>query len=188
MRKTLAALLLIMLLPLTACAAAGPEDTAEEIQAAYAAAEEIAMTLRVTADYGERVYRYRLACRLGREDGEIEILEPASIAGLRAHLEESGVTLAYDGAEVYSGGLLMNGLSPVDAVPVMADAWRRGLVTECVWEPLGDTDCVRVTHMIDDDVSLTTWFDRETYLPVFGEFASGGYTVLQITYDNVAME
>jgi len=173
---------------LTACSAPSPEVTAEDIQQSYFQAESVTMTLDLTADYGEKVYPYKLACTVSPDGGEIVIKEPEIIAGVRALIESDGVTLSYDGAEVYTGAILPDGLSPVDAVPVMVSLWREGLITETVWEPYGDIPCVAAVFRVSDSVTLRTWFDGETQLPVHAEFSSDGYTVIICDFENVILE
>lgn len=188
MLKSFAPFVLVFAFLLSSCSAPSPKDTAGEIHDLYANINSVSTVVSLKADYGDKAYIFKLGCNLSPDGGEITIKEPLSVAGVTARIESDGITLTYDGAEVYTGAILPSGLSPVDAVPVMAKAWREGLITETVSEPYGDIKCLSVTHLIDEGVYLKTWFEAETYLPVHAEFSSDGYTVIICNFENVILE
>ncbi len=178
-----------VLLVLTACGnRESVEKETEELQKALSEAENLRFVAALRADYGERVYDYRVRfAGLGGE-GMLTILEPESVAGAAVRYGADGTALSYDGAEVYTGELLPQGLSPVDALPMMVNAWRTGLVTGAVRESFDGQSCLAVDFMIAEDVSLRTWFQRESALPLHAEVSFDGYTVLEATFFDFAAE
>ena len=174
---------------LVSCSAgASLSDAVREIQDDYRAAENISGVASISANYGERVYDYRISFDFSPSGGTLEILEPEEIAGVTAKISDGGATLVFDGAEVYAGEILPDGTSPVAAVPIMADVWRNGLVTESVRERLSGEDCVSVAFRVSDEVYLRTWFDLKTQLPLRSEFVYSGYSVITCIFDNVRVE
>ena len=82
----------ILLFLLTACSgkAGGAEERTLEMRADFLSATKLSMTVDVTADYGERVYEYKISYTGDAATGEIEIKAPEEIAGLRAQVSVSG--------------------------------------------------------------------------------------------------
>lgn len=179
-----------LLLTLTSCAPGGqtPEEAAEAIRAELSAAQTIQFTADISADYGDRVYSFGVSAVWQGDEGVITLSKPDIIAGVTVKLAEGGSTLSWSGAEVYTGEILPDGLSPVDAVPALLNVWREGLVTEAVRETLGDQDCLSVLHMVTDQVNARTWFTEATGLPLRAELIFDGCTVITCDFYNVKAE
>ena len=191
MRKLIASALMtaFCIVLLTSCSAGKHfSETVREIQNDYNSADKISGAMSLSANYGEKVYDYRISFDLSENGGTLEILEPEEISGVIATVSDGGATLSFDGAEVYSGEILPDGLSPLSAIPVITNAWRTGLVIESVKESIDGTGCASITFRISDDVSLRTWFEIETHLPLYAELVYNGYSVITCSFDNVRVE
>jgi hypothetical protein len=164
------------------------ENEIYKIQEELSSAGSFRFLADIRADYGERVYDYKVSFEGLDNDGLITIIEPESVSGAAVRLSDEGTHLVYDNAEIYTGEILPDGLSPVDAVPTLINAWRSGLVTECVREKQGDTESVAALFRISDEVNLRTWFDGDSHLPIYAEIYFNGYTVLSVTLYNVETE
>ena len=182
-KKIISALMTASLLLLSACGDSG--DITGEIQKTYSEAPDVTINTRLRADYGENVYDFALSCDFSDEGGTVTITEPEEISGVTARVEADGVTLSYEGAEVFTGTLLPDGMSPVESVGVMLRAWREGYVTESASESYGDVPCQALTFRISDTSELRTWFDRETLLPLHAEIYSNGFAVILCDFENV---
>ncbi|MGX8698522.1 MAG: hypothetical protein ACSW8F_01155 [bacterium] len=136
----------------------------------YTKEEPPRFTAKVDADYGERLWSFRLAL----EGDTVTILEPESIAGIEAQVGEDGVTLRYDGAEVYTGAVTASGLSPAEALPLMRKLWREGLVTDA--QRHGDT--LWLTFYVEEGTRLVTAFDAASFTPLTAELYREGSRVL----------
>ena len=112
--------MIMALAVLTGCSGQSKvENTAREIQAEYLSATKLNMMILITADYGSRVYDYKIKYSGDANIGKIEIMEPESIAGLTAEVSVSGTSIEYDGVRLETGSLDKSGLSPLDALPVI---------------------------------------------------------------------
>ena len=176
-----------LLICLCSCSKAGEEDRIKEIQQSFLDAAGVSFAADLTADYGDRVMDFGIDFTGSDDNGVLTVTSPESIAGAQVKLGDGGATLSYSGAEVYTGELLPDGLSPVDAVPVMVFAWGAGLVTETVKEKWNGESCLAALFRIDDDVNLRTWFD-EAGLPLHAEFTFDGYTVISTDFYDMKVE
>ncbi len=158
-----------------------------EIQQTFSGAASLSFAADIRADYGDRVMDFGIDFTGKPEAGVLTVTSPELIAGAQVKLGDGGAALSYSGAEVYTGEILPDGLSPVDAVPVMVSAWGEGLVTETVKERWGDTECLAALFRIDDDVDLRTWFDGAG-LPLHAEFTFDGYTVIATDFYDMKVE
>lgn len=159
----------------------------EKIRAEFQAAQQVEMTIALTADYGSRVYDYTVSYTGSGDIGTLEILQPESIAGLQAELREGSAYLVYDGTEFETGAILPDGLAPIDALPMLITQWQTGYVTDAVSERYKGQDTVALTTAVTDDVSLRTWFDEETLLPVHAEVSYNNSVVLFCDFEDVSL-
>jgi hypothetical protein len=160
-------------------------DRAAEIQEEYTAIDSLTVTAEVTADYGDRVYEFRLKYTGDDEEGTVEILSPESVKGIAARLTSGGRALRYDGAELSLGSLTKDGLSPMECLPFMIGRWKNGYVSGAVTEKLDGTDTVAVTFDVSENESLVTWFEADSSLPVRAELFFDGDMVIRCEFENI---
>jgi hypothetical protein len=182
--------MITLILLLASCRASGKaaDEMALDIRTALLEAEKLEITAAVTADYGDRVYDFKMKFTGNADLGEIEILAPEAIAGLKAEVSISGGTLEYDGATLDTGALTGDGLSPAEAVPVLIAQWQNGFLSGCNFEKLDDTDALAVTSDVTDSVAQRTWFDTATQLPLRAELDENGKMVIKCDFENVIIE
>lgn len=129
------ALALLLALSLCGCGQAGSDEAgrlALEVRTAYLNAAEVAASVAMTADYGTRVYDYKLDARwLQSGETTLTVREPSLIAGLTAVVREGETALEYDGARMETGPLWPDGMAPIDAVPYLMECIRTGFMAEC---------------------------------------------------------
>lgn len=155
-----------------------PEAEVDGFMESIGNASEVIFTADITADYGVHVFDYGVRCELGAGGGAIEILSPENIAGTRVLVGDGGATLEYEGAEVFTGEIMPEGLSPVDALPMLVELWSGGLVTEAVREGFEGEDCVAALYRVSDESDMRTWFSKKSGLPLRAEVYFDGCTVL----------
>lgn len=190
MKRAARALLLAAIIAVFSASCAGKisaNELAQRIRKSYTEADAVSLNAEVTANYAARSYKFVLKYVGTAEGGTVTILEPENVSGITAKIGTDGVTLSYDGAEVFTGEVTAEGLGPVDALPVLVGAWRSGTVTEASRETVDGADCLRILYRITDEVTLSTLFDAETYFPVSAELVRDGYTVLTAAFLNVEM-
>ena len=105
---------------------------------------------QIRADYGQRVYDFRLSYQGDGRDGTVTIIEPESVSGAQLEIEDGESSLSYDGARVYTGQLLPDGLSPADALPAMISAFREGMASQVSSEDWEGTGCVMAVFTLSD--------------------------------------
>lgn len=178
------ALLLVLIFALSACGGPSSGEALEGIRKELSAAS-LRFDADIRADYGERVFDFSVAYASSGDGGTLTVTAPEIIAGAQVRYADGGTSLAVGDVEVYTGEILPGGLSPVDAVPVMTNAWTDGLVTETVREKYEGESCVAAIFRIDDDTDLRTWFTEQTGLPAAAEFIFDGHTVITVRFYNV---
>lgn len=178
-----AALFVMLLLPLLLAACGGALGDREredflEIRASLLEREEFSLRADLRADYGDRVYDYRLAYAGNAEKGVLQIEEPLELKDIRVELEE-GHTRLRCGDVMLDTGALAGEESPVQAFPLMIRAWLRGSVAECWHERLYGEDCVAAEiHLggagAETSLVCRVWFRRSDREPVYAELESEG--------------
>lgn len=199
MKKRLCALMMTLVLPLSACGGAGggneAEDALAEVRGQYLEMAACSGHADLTADYGQRVYTYGVDFTWKRE-GEtlLTLTAPEVIAGTTAHITAGETALEYDGVMLETGPLNTQGLAPVDALPALLTYAREGFAAECALE--GSEGEAQNLHVIcrdpEQDPGVGTeaelWFDRSTGALLRGEISEGGVTVIQCMVSGFAME
>lgn len=189
MRKFLCALM--MILTLTACGGTGGGKEAEElaltIRGEYLAMTSCAANAVLTADYGQRIYRYEVAAAVTGEETVLTLSAPDTVAGLTARLSGKEGRLEFDGAILETGALSGDGLTPMTAIPALLQAARSGYLDTCTLETLGETSALQVVCR-DPEIPAGTgtetalWFDPTTHALLRGEISSEGRCVIQCEF------
>lgn len=165
-----------------------PEASMKSIREFLCSCENTDMRAAITADYGDKIFEYTVKYSGSGTSGDIEIITPEIIAGICAHVSfDDGIKLEFDGAVLDTGSLYEDGLSPVDAIPMMLTQWQKGYISEYSFEKHDGTDCTAATITVSDEVSLRTWFDSETYLPMYAEIAYNGFVIIKCDFENISM-
>lgn len=165
-----------------------PEELAAQIEESFDAASKVQFAAKIRADYGDRVYDFTVSCSSDAEGGILTVAEPEIIAGVTLRFSPEGEVLGYEGAEVFTGEILPEGLSPADAVPMLLGLWRGGLVTEADFEKWDGEECLAALYHVSDRVESRTWFSKNTWLPLRSEVYLDGYTVIGCDFYNVRAE
>lgn len=178
----------VLLVFLCACSARDPYAFGRRIQEDLAGARTLAMTAEITADYGDSVYDFRVRYGGDCAAGAMEILAPASVAGLQVRVDAAGVTLLYDGAALETGSLFGDGLTPVSAIPFLLNRWTNGYLTDAYFTGIDGADAVCLTWSDGSGTAALTWFETETGLPIQSEITRDNYTVIRCVFENVSFE
>ncbi|MDR0445936.1 MAG: hypothetical protein LBH17_02720 [Oscillospiraceae bacterium] len=180
------ALAFIIALSLTSCSASRrAEEKMLELRTALLASEKLTAIARIRADYGERAFEFKIKFTGDADGGELEILEPESVAGIRARVTGSGAELIFDGAALDTGPL-GDGLSPVGIIPLLISEWKTGFVDTLTPERLDGRAVLAMTSSLTEKAAQTTWFDEATGLPVRAEAIADGRAALTIEFENVS--
>lgn len=190
MKKRLCALMMTLVLPLTACGGTGGGNEAEEklteVRGRYLEMTACSGHADLRADYGQRVYTYGIDFTWQREGETILTLTaPEVIAGTTAHIAAGETALEYDGVMLETGPLNTEGLAPVDAIPALLAYAREGFAAECALE--GAEGEEQKLHVVCRDpekepgtgTEADLWFDPEAGDLLRGEISEGGTAIIQ---------
>lgn len=184
MRKALLFAPMLMLL-LTACGGRGEKvDPAAELQAQYAALASATMEADVTCHYDDEIRTYTLLCAYTPAESTVTVLSPANLSGISATVADGKLRLSYGDVSLDAGSYSAAAISPVAALPRLMAAAGSGYITEQSEEPLGERTCLRLSCDLPDDeaVVYTTWFDKETLLPLRSEISSDGQVAFEVAW------
>ena len=204
--RLITAALALLLVTLSACGAKADRAVAElaRLRELHSTASRIVTVARVSADYGERVFEFRIRYSGTYDAGELEILAPESLAGVTARVSGNAATLSYDGAELDTGSL-GDGLSPAGIVPRLIVEWQSGFPDSLMLArnnsnlDVGKSPGFRREELImqsmltsaserGTDARQTTRFDAETHIPIRSEVLQDGRVVLTVRYESFALE
>ncbi|MCL2569108.1 MAG: hypothetical protein FWE12_06730 [Oscillospiraceae bacterium] len=181
MRRLIVFALALLLFALTACSREqDPMERALEIRDRFQTSTQ-RFAAELVADYGDRVHHFTL--RFDSAASTLEVLAPEIIAGVVIELSESGTVLHFEGAELNTGPLTEDGLSPLAALPIIVHQWKEGLITGAHHETFQGIRTVVLTTDISDRVRHMTWFNTETGAPIRAEILSDGFAVITIAFE-----
>lgn len=182
--------MIVLLLALSACGSQTSSDDALALQVRkqYLDMTQCAGEAALHADYGERVYDYRVSFRW-QKDGEmvLEILEPESLVGTSARIAAGETYLSFDGVSLETGPLSPDGLSPIDAIPAALRYLCEGYIAACGSETRGERDCLRLqmrepSLAAGEGTEAVLWLDKESGALLFAELMQDGITVLRAEF------
>ena len=177
---------------LAGCGRAGgseAEELALTIRGEFLAMDSCAAQVSVTADYGQRVYKYEMAVSVTEEETVLTLSAPETAAGLTARLTGEENLLEFDGVSVETGPLDENGLTPVSAVPALLEAARSGYITTCALEEDGAVlrvDCGDPAGSPGTGTETALWFDAASHALMRGEVSVDGFRVILCEFSEFA--
>lgn len=148
-----------------------PTQQALDFRNAMMEADACSFTARVTADFGEQVYGFTLACTHADGSTKLEVTEPEAIAGIKAVVAGRDACLEFDGVSLELGLLADGRISAVAAPWLLCQCWEG----EYIAYAGADAEEQRVTYLRgyeDDQVTVDTWFRDQ--VPTYAE----------VVYDN----
>lgn len=176
--------MMALLLLLAACAGGGTgEAETVDLRQQYHDMTGCTMEAAVTCGQEGLEWEALLRCEY-TPDGEstVEVLEPASIAGVKAVLSGGGWRVEYEDACLNAGTLSSQEISPAACLPRLMSALRDGWLLEENREEWNETPCLRLTvdqsGLQDGKIVSTVWLRQEDGTPLRGEIAVDGEVIL----------
>ena len=193
MRLRLGVLMMSLCLALAACGggsgASPAEQLALDIRGELLGTDGGSARVRVTADYGRRVYEYGVDMAWQTEgETALTLTAPENVAGVSARVRAGEAALEYDGLRVETGPLDGSGLSPLAGLPLLLEYARTGWMAECGAEELDGgavlrVDCRDPEGSPGEGRECTLWFHPDTHALLRGEIAQDGFTVLRCEFE-----
>lgn len=181
MRRALLPALMITLLLAGCGGEAALEERLETRRDEYAAAETLSFTAEITADLGSEVFPCTLACAATPEETRVEVIEPATVAGVTAGVRTGETELRYEGLQLSFGAADAGAASPMAFAPLLADALRTGHIVRAWKETDGGTPRIAAEIYVDDARQLTVWYAFDTLTPQAASLSSGGAEAIRCT-------
>ena len=153
--------LLFLALPACGGGAAGEETEAVDFRDLYHDCAGCAMEAVVTCDQEGLEWEARLFCNyVPGGESTVEVLEPETVAGVKAVLEESGWRLEYEGDVLNAGALSEEAVSPALCLPLTVDqsGAQDGKILSTLWLKLEDGTPLRGEIAVDGEIILTADF------------------------------
>ena len=181
--KQLCALVALLALLLTGCAAGQPDTRTEDLQQKYAALSgcDAGVLVAVVRDGETRQYMLDIA-----KDGDktrVTVLEPEALAGVSAVVSGDTLSLEFDGMALDAGSMDER-ISAVNAADVVLRAAASGYVTERNRERYEDTDALRLcfeTEQGGERLYVTAWFDADD-APLYAEIERDGEVLAYLEF------
>ncbi len=187
-RALLLVLTITTALMLSACGAERmTENAAQRVRREFSEAESVTMNVKLTADYGEKVYDFTLRFTGTEKDCRIELTSPEELRGLAAVMDDDGERLVFEGVAFETGGLFGDDVTPAAAVPLMIKTWKTGYASERSRETIDGRKTEALSYDLESG-KLKTWFDFDTLLPIKTEISENGRVVLTAVFGNVILE
>ncbi|MBR2894498.1 MAG: hypothetical protein IKC03_02425 [Oscillospiraceae bacterium] len=188
MRKALLFAPMLMLL-LTACGGGEEKDMVAQLQQQYAAVEQATLEADITCHYDEEVREYTLLCAYTPEKSTVTVLKPENLSGISAQVENGTLTLSYDDLSLDAGTYSAAAVSPVVALPKLMEAAGWGYPAEQSEETVGERTCIRLGCDLSNapGTLYTTWFDKESLLPMRSEISTDGVLLFEVTWNRFEM-
>ena len=181
--KQLCALLALLTLLLTGCAAGQADTRVETLQQKYAALSGCDARVAVTVACDGETRQYTLDIAKDGDETRVTVLEPEALAGVSAVVSGDALSLAYDGM-VLDAGSADERISAVNAADILLRAAASGYVTERNTERYEDTDALRLcfeTEQGGETLRVTAWFDAADR-PLYAELERGGEVLAYLEF------
>ena len=166
-------------------------DAAAELRGQYRDMAGCTMEAAVSYRQDDQFWDAVLRCEdVPAGETTVEVLEPDSIAGIRAVLRDTDWDLVYDDAVLNAGTRNAAQLSPAECLPRLVSALRDGWLVEENRETWADIPCLRLsldqTGENGEKLLSTVWLKEADGTPVRGEIAADGEIILTAEFTSFA--
>ena len=185
MRRIVACALMIILL-LSGCSSNTASKDFEDFRKTLSGMSSLTFDAKVSSLAGDEVFtcvlRYEWVA--DTDQGQITVIEPESVKGIKAKMSDGKWQLGYDTVLLSSPDLERQSLAPITAPRKLVDAWLDAPLIAAGYEQYNGQNLVRATLSGEDDGQTVyeLWFLRETFLPIRAEIAENGQTVIKVDF------
>lgn len=169
MKKLCLLWLLCLAVLLGGCGIDRAAERREGVAGELNARRDLRFTAALRAEYPDKTVRFRLSYAENDEGCSVKVLEPEEIAGICLALKPDGSQLRLEDLSLDTGPLDRYGLSPVSALPTLAEALRSGHL-ESHWHE-GELEVWELS--VSDSLRVQVWLDANL-VPQRAELISDG--------------
>lgn len=175
---------LLLVLWLTGCVSAASEiERGMALRSRLLSAENCTFDAEITADYGEKIYQFKLSCETNSSgDLTFSVRSPDSISGITGKIDAEGGKLTFDDTVLYFDLMADERISPVSAPWVFLKTLRSGYLKSAGMED----DMLRLTvddTYAEDALQLDIWLG-EGDMPVRCEIVHDDRRILSLDIVN----
>lgn len=170
MKKVLLPMLCVCVLLLSGCGDQAVKARFDQFSRALAVRDDLCFDADLRAEYADKTVDFRLRCLRTPDGYTVTVLAPEIIRGISARMDADGSELEYDGLLLDTGDLSPYGLTPLSALPRLAETLTRGHM-DSQWEEDG---LLVLQLLLDDHSAATVWFEPEGMIPVRAELMEDG--------------
>lgn len=163
MRVKLSALLLCVSVFLFGCKSSNDcMDKAVAFRNKLLGSSGCSFQAEITADYGEKVYQFSMACTADKEGNvTFEVTEPVSISGICGKITSQGGAITFDDQILAFQSLADGQITPVNAPWLLIKTLRSGYIRSCTDSDDGfeisiddsyEENALRLVISFEDDV------------------------------------
>lgn len=146
-------------------------------------AETCTFDADVTADYGDRLYEFSMACSTDKEGTvTFTVTQPETISGITGKVSKSGGSLTFDDTVLEFGIMAEGRLSPVSAPWLLMKTLRGGYLKSAGAEE-GITRLTLDDSYQEDALMVDVWLGEDG-LPARGEILCDGRRILTVEVEN----
>lgn len=182
MRRVLAATMIVLIL----CGCSSTSNglnRALKLRESMLQAEKCTFSATITADYGEKVYDFKLDCSVDSQGNvNFVVTEPQTISGISGCLTEDKGELTFDDQVLLFETLADGQISPVSAPWLLIHTLRSGYIRGC--ENSSDGIHVQIDDSYKEDALLVDVWTDKFDMPIRGEIYWQGKRVVTIDVEN----
>ena len=195
MRKSTLICVLMITVLLCACGAKNSKDPMElalAVRGEYLAARGCTARAEITADYGQRIYRYTVDIVVQENETTLTVIAPQEVAGITARLRGANSALVYEDCVLETGPLSPDGLTPLSAAAALLDAARSGFIDSC---GIQTQEGRELLYLLCRDPSappgcgrqIALWMDQQDHSLLRGEISWDGRQVISCSFTQFSL-
>lgn len=170
MKRLCLLLVTFFCLLLTGCGSGGQEKLFHDFSAELCEKSTLGFTAKIRAEYDDRTVKFTLAFAGEGDDCTVTVIEPEIISGVAMRFEDGKAALDCKGITLDTGFSDENGLTPVNALPLIAKALKSGHLDSSAKDGKQ-----LIWYLVPcDGITVEVWLDGETMTPLHAELITGG--------------
>lgn len=154
---------------------------AEKYQMSIQATVQISAIAGVSCDY-------KLECMTDANASTIEIIQPDSLAGIKATIESTSCRIQYEDIMIDSLMLPVPGMTPVDCFDQTIYSLRQEIPTQYSYEKRNETECLCLTYESEESgyvLIRTVWLNEDTMELLEGEYYLDGVLIMRMEVEEI---
>lgn len=175
--------MIALLVLLSACGGGGKHSDGAMLRESYQEMLGATMEAEVSCELGDTKMRYTIRCDYASDGtSTMEVLAPETVAGVKAVLNGTEMTLEYEDVCLNAGTLSNEEISPAACLPRFMSALRDGWLLEENEETWKEVPCLRLTvdqtGLQEGKIVSTLWLRLDDGKPLRGEISVEGELIL----------